>query len=210
MPGQLSSNDLYLLSTAVRCVTQFDKTFAAAIWQVSKIAVKRRLQKLERKGVFKSRNVLGSTPPPIEKPLCVWKPGESVPHPGKVSYQARKRWKMLPVQVKRVYYPTSLGRGLVGRSPTSPPKDLQVSHDLGLVSTFLKFRSQWPKLTSRCWFNESEYAHHRGRCVKVEDAMLRLGNRILLMVDFAGSYRPDRIEALLNHARYHRVPIAIY
>ena len=210
MSRQLSSIDLHLLSTAVRCVTQFDTAFANEIWHVSKIAVKRRLQKLERKGVIKSRNILGSSPPPIEKPLCVWRPGESLPPAGGVSYQARKRWKTLPVVVKRVYYATNLGRGLIGRSPIAPPKDIHATHDLGLTSTFLKFRSQWPKLVSRCWFNESEYAHHRGRCVKVEDAMLRMGDKILLMVDFAGSYRPDRIKALLDHARFHNVPIAIY
>ena len=210
MGSELSKADLDLLHAAVCCVTQFNKSFAQSYWQVSPIAATRRLQKLERKGLLKSRNVLASTPPPIREPLCVCKPWEEIPHCGQVSYQARRRWKTRPVVVNRVYYATDLGRGLLGRPPVKPPKDIQATHDLGLSDVYLAYRQRWPKLTAKCWLNESEYAHHRGRCEKVEDAMLCRNHEVLLMVDYAGAYRPDRVKALLDHAQLHHAPIAIY
>lgn len=210
MPGELNTTDYDFLRAAVTCVSQFDVDFAASYWGVSPIAAKRRLEKLERKKLLKGRNVLSSTPPTVQGPLCVWKPGETTPHFGQVSYQARKRWKTLPVQVQRIYFATDTGRGLLGRSPIKPPKDVQATHDLGLCQVYLQYRKRWPRLTESCWLNESEYGHLRGRYVKVEDALLSREGTVLLMVDYAGAYRPDRVEALLNHARQYNVPIAIY
>ncbi len=210
MSRELSSADLRLLDAAVRRVAQFTCEFAKQFWGVSVIAARRRLQKLERVGLVEGRNVLVSQPPPVSKPLCIWKPGIATPHSGQVSYLARQRWKTQPVVVNRIYNATDLGRGLLGCSPIKSPKDIQATHDLGLADLYLHYLRRWPKLTAKCWLNESEYAHLRGRCVKVEDAMLRRGDRTLLMIDYAGAYRPDRVEALLMHAQLHHVPIAIY
>ena len=210
MPNPLSQHDYVLLDVAVRCVSQFNVPFAREIWDVSAVATKRRLAKLEKRGLIKSRKVLASQPPPINKPLCIWKPGEALPNSGKVAYQARNRWKTLPVEVQRIYYASDLGRGLLGRGILPRPKDIQATNDLGLALTFLAYRRRWPKVTQRCWLNESEYSSHRGRCVKVEDAMLKQGDRVMQMIDFAGAYRPDRVQALLEHAQYHHVPISIF
>lgn len=210
MSTSLSSHDFSLLKIAVRCVSQFDIHHAKAHWKVSTVAAKRRLAKLERRGLIKSRNVLASMPPVITQPLCIWKPNMPVPHAGQVSYAARQRWKALPVELRRVFYATNLGRALLGRSPISPPKDIQATHDLGLASTFIEYARRWPKLTESCWLNESEYAQHRGRHVKVEDAMLNRKGCILQMIDFAGAYRPDRVQDLLDHAQLHQTPIAIF
>ncbi|QEG37719.1 hypothetical protein [Bythopirellula goksoeyrii] len=211
MSSELTSNDLDLMNVSVTCVTQFTSSFAKRYWQVSSIAAKRRLEKLERKGLLRSRSVLAATPPPIHGPLCVFKPEQEIPHTaGRVSYQARQRWKSIPVVVNRVYFATDLGRGLLGRPPIKPPRDIQATHDLGLSDVYLAYRQRWPKLTARCWLNESEYAHHRGHCVKVEDAMLCRNHQVLLMVDYAGAYRPDRVKDLMCHAQEHNVPIAIY
>jgi len=210
MVSELSQADHDLMHAAVCCVTQFSSSFAQSYWQVSSIAAKRRLQKLERRGLLRSRNVLASTPPEIRTPLCVWKPGQASPHCGQVSYEARSRWKALPVEVKRVFHATDLGRALLGRMPIKRPRDVQATHDIGLSDCYLAYRRRWPKLTARYWLNESEFSHLRGRHVKVEDAVLRRDNTVLLMVDYAGAYRPDRVEALISHAQLHHVPIAIY
>lgn len=210
MASPLSMHDLQLLHASVTCVSQFTREFAKEFWHVSQVAATRRLEKLERRGLLRSRSVLASEPPPIGEPLCRWKPGQVTPHCGRVSYRARSRWKSQPVQVQRVFHATDLGCGLLGRAPTKPPKDIQATHDIGLSNVYLHYRRRWPKLTAGCWLNETEYSHLRGRCVKVEDAMLRRGDTIVLMVDYAGAYRPDRVEALVAHAQLHQVPIAIY
>ena len=210
MSNALSTHDFTMLDVAVRRVSQFDISHAKSIWNVSTIATKRRLAKLERRGLVKSRNVLASLSPLITKPLCHWAPNTPLPHAGQVSYAARTRWKSLPVEIRRVYYATNLGRGLLGRAAISPPKDIQATHDLGLSATFVEYLKRWPKLTKASWLNESEYAMHRGRHVKVEDAVLSRNGCVLQMIDFAGAYRPDRVQDLLDHAHQYQTPIAIY
>ena len=210
MFDELDQDELALLRAAVIKVSQFMDGFAAELWGVTPAAARKRLSRLEERKLLKARNVLASKPPSITKPICSWNPGEPSPHCGEASYEARSRWKEIPVEVCRVYTATDLGRALFGRAPVKPPRDVQTAHDLGLTATYLFFRKTRPRLTERCWLNESEYAHHRGRGVKVEDAMLAHRDRVLLLVDFAGAYRPDRIEALIKHADQYNVPIAIF
>lgn len=199
-----------LLQATVRCVSQISTGFASKFWGVSGDIANQRLRSLEKRRLLHGRRVLVSELPRIESPLCVCKPGqEELPH-GQVSYRAKRRWRSLPLEIKRVYFATSLARALFGRSPIRPPKDIQATHDLGLSSVYLEYRKRYPKLTRHSWLNESEYAHHRGRCVKVEDAMICHNGRVLLLIDFAGAYRPDRVKALVAHANLHQVPIAIY
>lgn len=207
---QLPQPDYDLLRVAVLCVSQFDSRFASEFWNASPAAVRTRLARLEKRKLLESRQVLAALPPSVDEPLCRWRPGDPLPHCGRVSYQARCRWKRLPVQVCRVYCATPLARALFGRAPVKSARACQTSHDLGLAATYLTFRRRWPRLTSACWRNESEYAHFRGHGVKVEDAMLADNERVLMLIDFAGQYRPDRVKALVQHAQEHSVAIAIY
>jgi len=203
--------ELLLLRHAVSSVTQFEQSFAETIWNVSKKAAHRRLSRLVKRGLLAKRNILASYPPPIAEPLCHWRPGEPFPHFGQVSYLARKRTKDRPVEIIPIYHATALGRGLIGREATTRPKALQASHDLGLTATFMHHLQRWPKLTEKCWLNETEYGHLRGRCVKVEDALLQRNGRVLLLIDFCGSsYTPQRISDLVRHAHYYDTPIKIF
>lgn len=210
MNTELAEWEAKFLFVALRCVTQFSSSFASEFWSVRPSVATRRLRKLEKRGLLKGRTVLASELPSMSVPLCTWRPGENYPHYGRISYLARRRWHSLPLLVKRVYYATTLSRSLFGRSAVKPPKDIQATHDVGLASVYLSYRRRCDKLTERCWLNESEYAHHRGRCVKVEDAMLCRDGQVLLLIDFAGAYRPDRVESLVRHAELYNVPIAIH
>lgn len=206
----LNHSDYQLLRPVVVGVTEFDASFAAEIWDVSIQAAKRRLRRLERKSVIESRKVLAAKLPRIERPIAVFKPGEVLPDCGSISSRARSRWNSVPVTSIRVYAANTIGRALLGREPVKPPKDVQATHNLGLAETFLMFRRRWPVLTKRCWRGESEYAGERGRFVKVEDAMLVRGGKPLLLVDFIGAYRKDRVKDLIEHADRFQVPIALF
>lgn len=210
MHAELNQHERELLHAAVRCVAQFGGTFASAFWGVPTTVANQRLRRLERRKLLRGRKVLVSELSGTPKPLCSWKPGEKTPLIGRVSYLARRRWRDLALKVTRVYYATDLARAIFGRDPVKAPRDIQATHDLGLASVYLAFLRRYPLLTQQCWLNESEYAHNRGRFVKVEDAMLCRNGDVLLLIDFAGAYRPDRVQALLTHAEKHQVPIAIY
>lgn len=210
MPADLKVHDTDLLSVAVRSISQFTSGFAHRFWKVNRGVAERRLRKLEQRGLLHGRTVLVSELIGCDSPLCLWHPGESSPNCGHVSYQAKRRWRTLPLKVRRVYYASTLGRALFGREPVKPPKDIQATHDVGLAAVYLEYLRRYRKLTLTCWRGESEYAHHRGRCVKVEDAMLCRDGKVLRLIDFAGAYRPDRVQALIEHAALHKVPIAIY
>jgi len=202
--------DHQLIRAAVIGVRQFDRQFVSTLLAISSAAAKRRLERLEQRGLVKARNALVSRPPEVTAPLCVWRPGEPIPNVGHIAYAARRRWKDLPVEIIRVYHATNRCRALLGREPIKSPNTNHASHDLGLALTWLSFLRKWPLLTQRCWRVEAEYAASRGRCEKVEDAMLIRDSRVLLLVDYAGAYRDDRVAALLDHAQLHQVPIAIY
>ena len=206
----ITEDDLGVLRIATYSVTQFDATFAAAILNVSSKAATRRLERLVDRRLLVRRNVLASPSPDVSTPLCLCRPGEELPSPGKISYQARTRWARIPVQVMRVYYASSTARALFGLEPVKPPLPIQATHDLGLSAVFLHYRSRWPRLVSHGWMIEGTYSKHRGKFEKVEDALIQRNGKVLLMVDFAGAYRPERVAELIKHARFHNTAIAIH
>jgi hypothetical protein len=198
MSLRLTSRDSEILdhlSTAVRLFS-LDQ-IAHAWWRGSgdprKLADE-RIRRLARAGWVERYSVLVRPMPEIMAPVACWRPGQLAADFGKIAWQVQSRWKKGPRQCLVVVASGRTTKSRIGKSPRRIRQYFQLTHDLGVAETFLRFRETRPE-EATLWKGEGIISPLR-RKKKVPDAIIA-GDLIWpprLVVEFAGAYARERIE----------------
>jgi hypothetical protein len=182
----------YYLSRQVRILTP---SIVCRLLNVSPAAAERAMAPLVKKGLVTRRIVRAKAIGPLQGPMAKGKPGEMPPHAGRLSYQAKKRFRAMSVETVVAYFGTEKLLHLFGTEARRPFKPEQVSHDIGVSEMWLYMLLRWNRMTTDCFQGEDCYAAENEKFEKLPDARLihwRTGE-VLLYLEFTGSYRADRI-----------------
>ena len=142
---------------------------ANAEWRGDRANARRRLRRLDDRGVVK-RQIVMAKPVAHVKKVFEWEIGCPQPDFGELSYRVRARWTPIPIRQTICYIATDRGCALFGgpsRCGTEHP--LQATHDLALAQAWLDLRRERPELAT-LWRGEDTFA-----------------------ADFVGMKRPDAI-----------------
>ena len=164
----------------------------ARLWRADLANTRRRLKKLNKAGLIETRCIVAQPPPEdIAVPLCAWRLGDPLPHPGKVSWAAKKRYCSRPLRRMTAFIATEQTRLRFG-SFTGPAswKSHQSSHDLSVGALWVAYALRWPRIAAR-WLGEDMFSAKRDGMV--EDAMIVIDGKPLLGIE-VGHYRKDRFE----------------
>lgn len=152
----------------------------------------RRLRELKRAGLVSLSRILAMKPPRIEERLARWQPGAPLPDFGAISWESKKRWSRR-AEVMTLVTATKAAANRFGGSGGSRPRDVEVSHDLGVAETYLFFREHDPRAMS--WVSEASLKR-RGAGKNKEplpDALVSDGS-LSIVIEFVGRYSTKRLK----------------
>ena len=170
----------------------------------------RRLDVLEERGFLVSHRLNSRTPPPVEKPLVVWNPGQDQPRFTGVAYQLTKRWLRQGTRIRMCYFAGPKFEAVSGiHCKTKPSHPLQASHDLGLAELYLHFRSERPGDANR-WSGE----HVRGPVElknQQPDALLMdRSNEPAKAIEYGGLYNAKRLDRFHRWCQQRSIPYELW
>ncbi len=186
---------LWALANSIRLITPRQ---LARWWGVSTSNARRDLRRLASAGFTQEITIRARRLPAFNKPLYRWYPGSPEPDFGKLSYQAKARFRDLPPITEGAFLPTRLTLGEFAVHRQMKLKHGQSTHEVGLTEAYLYSYKNWPRLTVRCWRGEDSYACERVPGEKIEDAHFvhpKTG-RVLLAIEYAGTYPKSRFQEL--------------
>jgi hypothetical protein len=169
---------------------------------------KRLLDSLVAEGVLTSFVLRAHPELPLQERIWSWGPGEPRPPYGIISYQARKRWTK-PLIPTAVYVASTRSARLYGGSGGRLAHPLQVTHDLHVSAIYLRLLVDDPQSAER-WVSEDVLAPLlRGK--KIPDAELRDERGCTLkVIEFGGSYPPERIRKVHEDCDRRQVPYELW
>lgn len=135
----------------------------------------------------------------LPEPLVTWTPGAPEPQLGALAYRLESRW---PLQHRRtlLVVATRKAAAWFGGHGGRRPRATEVSHDLGVASLFLAFRSR-ASSRAAAWVSEASLAADGwGKGAPLPDAVLRGGGGEIL-IEFAGSYSKEKLEGFHEYCR---------
>ena len=186
---------LLTLSRRVRCLGIHQ---IASHWWHDNVDAKRnsraRLKQLEAAGYLSQGRVLASPLPILKAPLIDWRPGESTPDFGRVSYYLKQRFTDPAVPTAIVFaLPSAANR--CGGQPGRAPRRSEATHDLGLSQVYLNLHRD-NSLLAACWVSEATLtSRSRKDARKVPDALLRFKDGSETLVEFGGEYGKAKLLA---------------
>jgi len=200
----LSSRNWQLLRATATSIRVIAPHQLARWWGTSVSSARRSLKALAAGNFLHEVQVRARRIPPIESPLLRWSPGDPNPHFGKLSYQAKDRFRTIPPIQTTAYHCTKTTLAQFSVPGQVGIKRSQASHDLGLTEAYLYALQRWPLFTQRCWVGENVYSNQRGHGEKVEDAQFVNPHtgEVLIAVEYAGTYPPERFEALHHQLKF--------
>jgi hypothetical protein len=209
----LTPRDLDLLGVLNEQVRMLTLVQIAAGWWSStdtgrKNAAK-RLGMLVAAGFLQRADILARPLLNLECPMLAWNLGDPRPHFGALSWQLQSRWSRGPRRT-RVYCASPRSVALLGGAALGQLKNLcQVTHDLHVGQVFLVYRRSAPHEV-QAWCGEDALAPGR-RLEFLPDAMLldQFGNPYRV-VEFGGSYPPQRLRAIHDDCLAHRLAYEIW
>jgi hypothetical protein len=145
---------------------------------------------------------------PLAEPVWTWKPGEPEPPFGVISYQLRKRWTR-PLVPTSVYVASTQSARRYAGSGGRLAHPLQVTHDLHVSAIYLRLLLTDPPQAQR-WVSEDVLAPLLRR-KKIPDAELRdQEGRTTKVIEFGGSYPPERIRLVHEDCERRQVPYELW
>ncbi len=148
--------------------------------------------------------------PVIDEPICVWQPSQQLPDFGAVAWSAKSRWKFGARRTSVVVASDLATRIRTGRNAREIKQCFQLTHDLGVSETFLRFRQTRPA-EATLWNGEDIIARFR-RKKKLPDAIIA-GDDIWpprLAVEFAGAYSRGRIKGFHKFCEQEQLPYELW
>ena len=207
---RLRNRDMVLLEALalrIRIISQ--KQAAEAFWECHIPNARRRLKQLTGAGFLKRASAPAQPLPEMIQPILRWQPGQDFPNANRVSHRLKQRWKFRALLPTVVYFATKRTTLQFGGKTRSQNKVTQVTHDLGLTATWIRYHQESNRETS-FWVGEDILAPTRRR-QKLPDAALldRSGNPALL-IEFGGSYAADRVTAFHEDAASRQLPYHLW
>ncbi len=153
-----------------------------------------RIRRLARAGWVERYSVHVRPMPKIMAPVACWRPGQLAADFGQIAWQVQSRWKTGPRKCLVVVASGRTTKSRIGKPARKIRQYFQLTHDLGVAETFLRFRESRPA-EATLWKGEGSISSLR-RKRKVPDAIIA-GDTIWpprLVVEFAGAYARKRIE----------------
>jgi hypothetical protein len=168
----------------------------------------RRIGRLVQTGVLESFTLRAHPELPLKEPIWSWKPREARPPVGVVSYRARVRWDK-PLQSMTVYVASQRTARLYAGCGGRLSHPLQVTHDLHVSAIYLRLLKHSPAEAAG-WVSENVLAPLRRR-QKLPDAEIHDGNgRVLKVIEFGGSYPPERVRLIHEDCERRQVPYELW
>lgn len=207
---QLRRRDLALLEAlALRVRLIGQRQAADAFWHGHCANTRRRLSQLVSNGMLK-KGVVNTQPlPEIIEPVVRWQPGQPAPDVGHVAYQVQHRWKFRALRPTVVYFPTVKTITQFGGSERSQTKLTQITHDLGVTAVWLRYANQ-DNDTTAMWIGEDILAPTRIREKLPDAALVDQQGEPKLLIEFGGSYGPERITDFHDDAAARDLPYHLW
>ena len=164
---------------------------------------KRRLKRLEQAELVQTESVTAHPEIPVSQPVFHWKPGDTNPRLGPVSWRLQKRWKQPPTEACVAFATKKAAVLFAGRSGRSP-RASEATHDIHLGAVYLHFRMHRPNHAAY-WMPETQIRHSgRGRSFTVPDAVIRRPNATPteFIVEFGGAYSTPKLERFHDEHRH--------
>lgn len=152
------------------------------------------MRRLAHAGWVERYSVLVRPMPEIVAPVACWQPGMRPADFGQIAWRVQSRWKNGPRKCLVVVASSRATKLRTGKPARKIKQYFQLTHDLGVAETFLRFRETRPT-EATLWKGEGIISPLR-RKKKVPDAIIA-GDFIWpprLVVEFAGSYSRERIQ----------------
>jgi len=198
---------LEALALRVRLIGQ--RQAADAFWHGHCANTRRRLGQLATCGML-TRNVVNAQPlPEIIEPVVRWQPGQTTPDADYVAYQVQSRWRFRALRPTVVYFPTPKTIAQFGGNERSQTKLTQVTHDLGVTAVWLRYAAQ-DSNTTAMWIGEDILAPTRIHQKLPDAALLDQKGEPKLLIEFGGSYGPERISDFHDDAAARGLPYHLW
>ena len=174
------------------------------------VNARRRLTRLAQQALLARLTVHARPAPPIDAPLVQWRPNDPTPAFGPIAYRCQQRWRHRPPRPTTAWLATERTAqifGGVGRGDLKNP--LQATHDLGVAAVWLRLREVSPQW-AMAWQSEDLLAHTR-RGEKLPDAFIvDQAGQVLWVIEFAGGYDTERIEAFHRDCATRELPYQLW
>lgn len=163
---------------------------------------------LERAGLVISVQLRVRPELPLEQPIWFWTPGNPTPPFGAVSYRLRTRWTQA-LTVVTVYSASAKAARLYAGHGGPLAHPLQVTHDLHMAAIYFRLLRLNPT-EAEGWVSEDMLAASR-RGQKLPDAEIHDANgRPLKVIEFGGSYPPERVQMVHEDCERRHLPYELW
>lgn len=207
---QLRQRDEVLLEAlALRVRVLGQRQAADAFWSSHVANARRRLQQLVNAGML-SRAIVPAQPlPELIQPIVRWQPGQSMPDANQVAFQLQSRWRFRSLRPTVVYFPTEKTILQFGGRVRSQNKTTQITHDLGVTATWIRYFQQSNRMTS-VWVGEEVLAPTRINQKLPDAALVDQQGEPTLLIEFGGSYAAARVAAFHDDAAFRQLPYHLW
>lgn len=144
---------------------------------------------------------------PLQTPVHVWELGDATPSFGALSYRLVHRWSGTSEQVV-AYTATRKAAKLYGGAPGSL-KAPSLTHDLHLTALYLRFVRERPAEAAG-WVSEDTLAPSRSEQVLPDAAVANPSGTLVRVIEFGGSYRPERLARLHDDCVARSLPYELW
>jgi hypothetical protein len=208
----LTPRDERINETLVREIPLLTLDQIARTWwpqnKSSRDDARRRVGLLVRIGFLRSFRVRAHPELDLTKPLWSWKPREPEPPYGLISYEARIRWTEA-LKPTTVYTASERSAQIYAGRGGWLSHPLQVTHDLHVSAIYLRLLKENPAEAAG-WVSDNILAPLR-RGKKLPDAEIHdADGRTLKVIEFAGSYPPERIRKVHEDCERRQVPYELW
>lgn len=206
----LRQRDLVVLEAlALRVRVLGQRQAADAFWFGHVANTRRRLQQLVDEGLL-DRSIVPAQPlPEIIQPIVRWQPGQPTPDANHVSFQLQSRWRFRSLRPTVIYFPTEKTILQFGGRIRSNNKTTQVTHDLGVTATWIRYFQQNSQRTS-VWVGEDILAPTRINQKLPDAALVDQHGEPTLLIEFGGSYAAARVAAFHDDAAGRQLPYHLW
>lgn len=207
---RLRQRDLVLLEAlALRVRVLGQRQAADAFWSGHIANTRRRLLQLVEAGML-SRAIVPAQPlPEIIQPIVRWQPGQPMPDANQIAFQLQQRWRFRSLRPTVVYFPTEKTILQFGGRIRTQSKTTQVTHDLGVTTTWIRYFQQSNRRTS-VWVGEEILAPTRIHQKLPDAALVDQHGEPTLLIEFGGSYAASRVAAFHDDAAYRQLPYHLW
>lgn len=175
-------------------------------------AIACRLRRLQQRGLIQRESVVVPQLA-VARPITIWRPGLPEPNHDANAWQLQHRWARIGVTSRSVIWATHKAARLHGGCGGRLRQPLQVQHDLGVASVYIRRLALKPSQAIR-WLGEDilrrrSFLDPSGKAA--DAAILNGDGKIKKAIEFGGMhYSAERLRRFHRHCRRHRLPYELW